>query len=676
MTAPAPDSVAGIAAGLARGDFSAEEVARRFLARIEALDSWFNSYVTVTAERAIEEARRADDARRRGSAGFLAGVPVAHKDLFCTRGVRTTCGSRMLANHVAAYDATVVERLRASGMVTLGKTNLDEFAMGSSTESSHFGPVCNPWDPERVAGGSSGGSAAAVAAGLAPVATATDTGGSIRQPAALCGLTGLKPTYGRVSRHGLVAFASSFDQGGLLARSAEDVALVLGEMAGFDERDSTSLDAPVDDYRAGLEAPIAGLRIGLVEEQFEDGVEAGVREAVGAAVRVLEGLGATIRPIRLEYADVGIPTYYMLAPAECSSNLSRFDGVRYGFRAPGVSSVEELYVESRTQGFGVEVKRRILAGTYALSKGYYDAYYGKAHGCAGSSRTTTGVRSRRWTSSRGRRPRPPRSGSGTVSTTPSRCISRTSSPSGVNLAGLCAVSVPAGFAGGLPVGLQLTGNHLEEARLLNVAHRFQQTTDWHLARPPLAEPAGGTPAGRTQGGGDPRRGRRLRARPDSRGAGPAMNPGSRSSGWRCTPASSPEASSSPGPRRATGRRRTPARAPSISGSPGCSRCSTARRCGWRSGSVSRSGPASRLAASSRARTTSTRICPRATRSASTRTRSRPEGRSPSSRPAAPAATSASSGPISRRTPAARCTRVSAAGPASTSTGRAPPCSRS
>ena len=501
MTAPAPDSVAGIAAGLARGDFSAEEVARRFLARIEALDSRFNSYITVTAERAIEEARRADDARRRGSAGFLAGVPVAHKDLFCTRGVRTTCGSRMLENHVAAYDATVVERLRRSGMVTLGKTNLDEFAMGSSTESSHFGPVCNPWDPERVAGGSSGGSSAAVAAGLAPVATATDTGGSIRQPAALCGLTGLKPTYGRVSRHGLVAFASSFDQGGLLARSAEDVALVLGEMAGFDERDSTSLDAPVDDYRARLEAPIAGLRIGLVEEQFEDGVEAGVREAVGAAVRVLEGLGATVRPIRLEYADIGIPTYYMLAPAECSSNLSRFDGVRYGFRAPGVSSVEELYVESRTQGFGVEVKRRILAGTYALSKGYYDAYYGKAQ------------RLRRLIADDYRRAFEEVDViAGPTTPTPAfRLGDRLDDPIamyladvftvGVNLAGLCAVSVPAGFAGGLPVGLQLTGNHLEEARLLNVAHRFQQATDWHLARPPLAEPAGGTPAGGTQGGG-------------------------------------------------------------------------------------------------------------------------------------------------------------------------------
>ncbi len=492
MTAPAPtpDSVAGIAAGLARGDFSAEEVARHFLARIEALDPRLNSFITVTAERAVEEARRADDARRGGSAGLLTGVPVAHKDLFCTRGVRTTCGSRMLADHVAAYDATVVERLRAAGMVTLGKTNLDEFAMGSSTESSHFGPVRNPWDPERVAGGSSGGSAAAVAAGLAPVATATDTGGSIRQPAALCGLTGLKPTYGRVSRHGLVAFASSFDQGGLLARSAEDAALVLGGMAGFDERDSTSLDAPVDDYRGRLEAPIAGLRIGLVEAQLEGGVEGGVREAVEGAVRVLEGLGASVRPIRLEYADAGIPTYYVLAPAECSSNLSRFDGVRYGFRAPGASSVEELYVESRTRGFGVEVKRRILAGTYALSKGYFDACYGKAQ------------RLRRLIANDYRRAFEEVDViAGPTTPTPAfRLGDRLDDPIamyladvftvGVNLAGLCAVSVPAGFAGGLPVGLHLTGNHLDEARLLNVAHRFQQATDWHLARPPLAEPAG------------------------------------------------------------------------------------------------------------------------------------------------------------------------------------------
>ena len=494
--APAPDSVAGIAAGLARGDFSAEEITRRFLARIEALDPRLNSFITVTAERAVEEARRADDARRRGKAGVLTGVPVAHKDVFCTRGVRTTCGSRMLADHVAAYDATVVERLRAAGMVTLGKTNLDEFAMGSSTESSHFGPVRNPWDPERVAGGSSGGSAAAVAAGLAPVATATDTGGSIRQPAALCGLTGLKPTYGRVSRHGLVAFASSFDQGGLLARSAEDVALVFGEMAGFDERDSTSLDAPVDDYLGRLEAPIAGLRVGLLEEQLEGGgVEAGVREAVAAAVRVLEDLGATVRPVRLDHADVGIPAYYVLAPAECSSNLSRFDGVRYGFRAPGASSVEELYVESRTEGFGVEVKRRILAGTYALSKGYYDAYYGKAQ------------RLRRLVADDYRRAF--EAADVIVGpTTPApafRLGERLDDPIamyladvftvGVNLAGLCAVSVPAGFVGGLPVGLQLVGDHLEEARLLNVAHRFQQATDWGLARPPLAEPAGEGAAG-------------------------------------------------------------------------------------------------------------------------------------------------------------------------------------
>ena len=490
MTVPDPDSVAGIAAGLARGDFSAEEVARWYLARIEALDPRLNAYVTVTADLAVEDARRADDARRRKAAGFLTGVPVAHKDIFCTRGVRTTCGSRMLADHVATYDATVVERLRASGMVALGKTNLDEFAMGSSTESSHFGPTRNPWDPERVAGGSSGGSAAAVAAGLAPAATATDTGGSIRQPAALCGLTGLKPTYGRVSRHGLVAFASSFDQAGLLARNAEDIALVFGEMAGFDERDSTSLEVPVDDYCARLEAPIAGLRIGVPEEHFGDGVEAGVRGAVEAAIRELEGLGAKVRPIRLEYADIGIPAYYMLAPAECSSNLSRFDGVRYGYRAPGVSSVEELYVRSRTEGFGVEVKRRILTGTYALSKGYYDACYGKAQ------------RLRRLVADDYRR------AFGEVDviagpTTPTPAFplgERLDDPIamyladiftvGANLAGLCAISVPAGFADGLPVGLQLTGNHLEEARLLNIAHRFQQATGWHLARPPLAEHAG------------------------------------------------------------------------------------------------------------------------------------------------------------------------------------------
>ena len=488
MSAPDPYSVAGIAAGLARGEFSAEEIARHFLGQIETLDGRLNSYITVTAELAMEEARRADDTRRRGAAHPLTGVPVAHKDIFCTRGVRTTCGSRMLADHVAAYDATVVERLRARGMVTLGKTNLDEFAMGSSTESSHFGPVRNPWDLDRVAGGSSGGSAAAVAAGLAPVATATDTGGSIRQPAALCGLTGLKPTYGRVSRHGLVAFASSFDQAGLLARTAEDVAHVFGAMAGFDERDSTSLEAPLDDYRADLEAPLTGLRIGVQEHQGADGMDAAAAEAAAAAIRELEGLGATVRPIRLEHADIGIPTYYMLTPAECSSNLSRFDGVRYGHRAPGAASVEEMYVESRTEGFGVEVKRRILAGTYALSKGYYDAYYGKAQ------------RLRRLIADDYRRAFDQVDIiAGPTTPTPAfRLGDRLDDPIsmyladvftvGVNLAGLCAVSVPAGFSDGLPVGLQLTGNHLGEARLLNVAHRFQQATDWHLARPPL--PAG------------------------------------------------------------------------------------------------------------------------------------------------------------------------------------------
>ena len=512
MTAPGPHSVAGLAAGLARGELSAEEIARGFLARIEALDPRLNAFVTVTPELAVEQARRADAARRRGEAGPLAGVPIAHKDLFCTKGVRTTCGSRMLADHVAAYDATVVERLGAAGMVTLGKTNMDEFAMGSSNESSWFGPVRNPWDPERVPGGSSGGSAAAVAAGLTPIATATDTGGSIRQPAALCGLTGLKPTYGRVSRHGLVAFASSFDQGGLIARTAEDIALVLGAMAGFDARDSTSLETPVDDYRTALdapfaalpaprrdrpegeregrgrfEAPLAGLRIGIPEEHFGDGVDAGVRAAVEAALGVLEGLGASTRPIRLKYAEIGIPTYYMLAPAECSSNLSRFDGVRYGHRAAGAASVEELFVRSRSEGFGVEVKRRILAGTYALSKGYYDAYYGKAQ------------RLRRLIADEYRQV----FGqvdviAGPTTPTPAfRLGERLDDPIamyladvftvGANLAGLCALSVPVGCPHGLPAGMQLTGNHLEEARLLNVAHRFQQATDWHLACPPIAE---------------------------------------------------------------------------------------------------------------------------------------------------------------------------------------------
>lgn len=485
-------SLEELAAGLAAGEFSSEELTRHFLARIEALNPGLNAYVTVTEEEALEEARRADRARAAGeAAGPLAGIPIAHKDIFCTRGTLTTCSSRMLSNHVAAYDATVVERLRAAGAVMLGKTNLDEFAMGSSTETSWYGPTRNPWATDRVPGGSSGGSVAAVAAGLACAATGTDTGGSIRQPAAFCGLTGLKPTYGRVSRYGLIAFASSFDQGGPITKTAADAALMLNAMAGFDARDSTSLDLPAEDWRAGLDAPLTGLRIGIVEEHFGEGLDPGARHAVEAALRELERLGATTRPVHLKNADSAIPTYYMLAPAECASNLSRFDGVRYGHRAAGADSVDEMFIRTRTEGFGVEVKRRILAGTYALSAGYYDACYGKAQRLRRLIANDYARAFEEVDLIAGPTTPTPAFALGAHMDDPIAMYYADVYTVGANLAGLCAISVPAGCVevedgARLPVGLQLTANHLEEARLLNVAHQFQQVTGWHLERPAMA----------------------------------------------------------------------------------------------------------------------------------------------------------------------------------------------
>ncbi len=477
-------SIAEIAAALDRREVSSEELTRHFLERIARLDGQLNSYVTVTEEQALEQAREADRRRAAGEAGPLTGVPMAHKDIFCTRGVRTTCGSRMLDPFVAPYDATVVERIAAAGMVTLGKTNMDEFAMGSSTETSFYGPVRNPWDLTRVPGGSSGGSAAAVAARLAPVATGTDTGGSIRQPAALTGLTGLKPTYGRVSRYGMVAFASSLDQGGPFARSAEDAAWLLSAMAGFDPRDSTSLDRPVDDYVGALAAPLDGLRVGLPKEYFGEGLDPRVGAVVEAAVRELERLGARVREVSLPNSSIAIPVYYVVAPAECSSNLSRYDGVRYGHRCAEPKSLEDLYKRSRSEGFGAEVKRRIMIGTYALSAGYYDAYYLKAQ----QVRRLIADEFRRAFEEVDVLAGP------TSPTTAFRLGEKTDDPVqmylsdiytiAVNLAGLPALAIPAGFAEGLPVGLQLIGNYFSEARLLNVGHRYQQVTDWHLRVPP------------------------------------------------------------------------------------------------------------------------------------------------------------------------------------------------
>ena len=476
-------TLAELAAALRAGELSSEELTRACLERIARLDPQLNSFVTVTETLALEQARAADAALARGEAGPLTGIPLAHKDIFCTDGVLTSCGSRMLANFTAPYDATAVARLREAGMVLLGKTNMDEFAMGSSNETSHFGPVRNPWDPERVPGGSSGGSAAAVAAGLTPAATATDTGGSIRQPAALCGITGLKPTYGRVSRYGMIAFASSLDQGGTLTRSAEDAALLLGAMAGFDPRDSTSVDVPVPDYAATLGDDLAGLRIGLPREYFGDGVDAGVGAAVEAALAELRALGAETVEISLPNSHLAVPTYYVIAPAECSANLARFDGVRYGHRCDAPRDLEDLYKRSRSEGFGPEVKRRIMIGTYALSAGYYDAYYLKAQ----RVRRLIGEDFRRAFEQVDVIAGP------TAPTTAFRLGERVDDPItmylsdiftiAANLAGLPGVSLPAGFADGLPVGLQLIGDHFAEGRLLNVGHRLQQVTDWHRRMP-------------------------------------------------------------------------------------------------------------------------------------------------------------------------------------------------
>ncbi len=476
-------TVAELSAALAAGRISSEELTRAFLERIERLDPGLNSFITVTAEGALEQARAADRRRARGEGGPLTGVPVAHKDIFCTLGVRTSCGSRMLDNFVAPYESAVTERLAGAGMVTLGKTNMDEFAMGSSSETSHYGPVRNPWNPDTVPGGSSGGSASALAARLAPAATGTDTGGSIRQPAALCGVCGLKPTYGRVSRYGMIAFASSLDQGGPMARSAEDLALLLQAMAGFDPRDSTSVEEPVPDYAGELDAGVEGLRIGLPREYFAEGLDAGVARAVEEAVAQFRRLGAEVREIGLPNTRLAVPAYYVIAPAECSSNLSRYDGVRFGHRCADPTDIDDLYKRSRGEGFGAEVKRRILVGTYALSAGYYDAYYRKAQQVRRLIRDDF------------------RRAFGEVDlivgpTSPStafRLGERLDDPVtmylsdiytiAVNLAGLPALSIPCGFVDGLPVGLHVIGDYFREGRLLAAAHRYQRETDWHRRAP-------------------------------------------------------------------------------------------------------------------------------------------------------------------------------------------------
>jgi aspartyl-tRNA(Asn)/glutamyl-tRNA(Gln) amidotransferase subunit A len=478
-------SLKELSAALGVKKVSSVELTRLFLDRIDRHQSRLNAFITVDPEKSLAQARAADDRIARGEAGPLTGIPVAHKDIFCAQGWLTTCASKMLANFVAPYDAHVIEQFNAAGAVLLGKTNMDEFAMGSSSENSHYGPVRNPWETARVPGGSSGGSAAAVAARLAPCATGTDTGGSIRQPAALCGVSGIKPTYGQVSRYGMIAFASSLDQGGAFARSAEDLAILLGAMAGFDARDSTSLDRPKEDYARELGRPLDGLRIGLPREYFGEGLDADVRAAVEGAIAELRRLGATTLEVTLPNTALAVPAYYVIAPAEASSNLSRFDGVRYGYRAPEYDDLVDMYCRTRAQGFGAEVKRRILVGTYVLSHGYYDAYYLQAQRVRRLIARDFVEAFRRCDVIAGP----------TAPSVAFRIGERVADPVKMylsdiytipaNLAGLPAMSIPCGFgAGGLPVGLQIVGGYFAEARMLNIAHRFQLATDWHTRAPP------------------------------------------------------------------------------------------------------------------------------------------------------------------------------------------------
>jgi len=466
--------------GLSSGEFSSVELTQHYLDRINA--SEFNAFITVTDELAMKQAQAADNKIAKGVGSILTGIPYAHKDIFCTNGVKTSAGSKMLDNFISPYDATVSHKLNQADLVMLGKTNMDEFAMGSSNENSYYGDVKNPWNVNKIPGGSSGGSAAAVAGRLAPFATGTDTGGSIRQPSSLCGITGLKPTYGRVSRYGMIAYASSLDQAGPMTQTAEDAALILNVMAGFDEKDSTSAERDVEDYTASLNDSIKGLTIGLPKEFFSEGLDDEVASQVMAAVKEFEAMGATVKEVSLPNSAYAIPTYYIVAPCECSSNLSRLDGVRYGYRCEDPKDLEDLYLRSRTEGFGEEVKRRIMIGAYALSAGYYDAYYLKAQ------------KTRHLISEDFKKAfKEVDVIMGPVSPTTAFDLGSVKDPVSMyladiytlsaNLAGLPGMSIPAGFAQKLPVGLQLIGNYWSESKLLNIAHQFQQQTDWHTQAP-------------------------------------------------------------------------------------------------------------------------------------------------------------------------------------------------
>tara|TARA_B100000809_G_scaffold261708_1_gene311106 strand:- start:54 stop:1508 length:1455 start_codon:yes stop_codon:yes gene_type:complete len=480
-------TLAQLSIALESKKISSEELTRLYIERCNKHNNSLNCFITITEEEALKKARRADKKRASGDYSLLTGIPIAQKDIFCTNGIKTTCGSKMLDNFVAPYDATLIKKMNDAGFIMLGKTNMDEFAMGSSNETSFYGPVKNPWDNCRVPGGSSGGSASAVAARLTPAATGTDTGGSIRQPSSFCGITGLKPTYGRVSRYGMVAFASSLDQGGPMTQTAEDAALIMNIIAGFDEHDSTSTEKPTDNYTEKLNNSIKGLKIGLPKQYFDENLDNNVAGVIEDGLKELEKLGAKCVDVELPHTELSIPAYYVVAPAECSSNLSRYDGVRFGHRCKEPKDLSDLYCRSRQEGFGKEVKRRIMIGTYVLSAGYYDAYYIKAQKIRQiisndfqnvfknvdiiAGPTTTGVAFKL---------------NEKLNDPISMYLSDLYTVS-VNLAGLPAISVPSGFINKLPVGMQLIGNYFQESLLMNVAHQYQKVTDWHQKIPQAYE---------------------------------------------------------------------------------------------------------------------------------------------------------------------------------------------
>ncbi len=481
-------TVSELLKALAAGETTSEELTRAYLDRIAALNGELNAYITVCEDSAIAQAREADAQRAAGSTAPLLGIPIAHKDLFCTEGVLTTSGSKILHNFVSPYDATVVERLREAGAVMLGKTNMDEFAMGSSNESSYYGAARNPWDTNKVPGGSSGGSAAAVAADLCAMATGTDTGGSIRQPAAFCGVTGIKPSYGRVSRWGMIAYASSLDQAGPITKSAEDAALLLNVMAGADDKDSTSLTMPKEDFTRDLNAPLTGLRIGLPKQYFTEQLNPAIADAIRTAVGEMEKLGAVVKEIELPNSELALSAYYVIAPAEASTNLSRFDGVRYGYRCENPEDLEDLYKRSRSEGFGEEVKRRIMIGTYALSAGYYDAYYRKAQKIRRLVKEDFAQAFADVDVIIGPTTPSPAFGLDSIKDSVTMYLEDIYTIA-LNLAGLPGISVPAGFVEGLPVGMQIIATDFAEAKLLNVAHQYQQVSDWHSRKPTQSKEA-------------------------------------------------------------------------------------------------------------------------------------------------------------------------------------------